>query len=62
MAGKKGFGAVIYADRVPLREPNMSPVEVMISESQERMLFAVREEDVEEIGKISRSTASNGLL
>ncbi|MDI3475299.1 MAG: phosphoribosylformylglycinamidine synthase subunit PurL [Thermococcaceae archaeon] len=52
MAGKKGFGAVIYADRVPLREPNMTPTEVMISESQERMLFAVRDEDVEEIGKI----------
>ncbi|WP_048150981.1 phosphoribosylformylglycinamidine synthase subunit PurL [Palaeococcus ferrophilus] len=52
MAGKKGFGAVVYADRVPLREPNMTPTEVMISESQERMLFAVREEDVEEIGKI----------
>ncbi|NJE49873.1 phosphoribosylformylglycinamidine synthase subunit PurL [Thermococcus sp. 9N3] len=52
MAGKKGFGAVIYADRVPLREPGMTPTEVMISESQERMLFAVRPEDVEEIGRI----------
>ena len=52
MAGKKGFGAVIYADRVPLREPGMTPAEVMISESQERMLFAVRPGDVEEIGRI----------
>ncbi len=52
IAGKKGFGAVIYADRVPLREPGMTPAEVMISESQERMLFAVKPEDVEEIGKI----------
>ncbi|WP_010476960.1 phosphoribosylformylglycinamidine synthase subunit PurL [Thermococcus zilligii] len=52
MAGKKGFGAVIYADRVPLREPGMSPAEVMISESQERMLLAVRPEDVKEIGRI----------
>ncbi|WP_297535503.1 phosphoribosylformylglycinamidine synthase subunit PurL, partial [Thermococcus sp.] len=52
MAGKKGFGAVIYADRVPLREPGMTPTEVMISESQERMLFAVKPEDVEEIGRI----------
>ncbi len=52
MAGKKGFGAVVYADRVPLREPGMSPTEVMISESQERMLFAVKPEDVEEIGRI----------
>ncbi|GAB6134879.1 phosphoribosylformylglycinamidine synthase subunit PurL [Thermococcus prieurii] len=52
IAGKKGFGAVIYADRVPLREPGMTPTEVMISESQERMLFAVKPEDVEEIGRI----------
>ncbi|ASJ03295.1 phosphoribosylformylglycinamidine synthase [Thermococcus profundus] len=52
MAGKKGFGAIIYADRVPLREPNMTPAEVMISESQERMLLAVKPENVEEIGRI----------
>ena len=52
MTGKKGFGAVIYADRVPLREPGMNPAEVMISESQERMLFAVKPEDVDEIGRI----------
>ncbi|WP_324735189.1 phosphoribosylformylglycinamidine synthase subunit PurL [Thermococcus sp. SY098] len=52
MAGKKGFGAVIYADRVPQREPNMNAMEVMISESQERMLFAVKKEDLEEMSKI----------
>ncbi len=52
MAGKKGFGAVIYADRVPQREPNMNAMEVMISESQERMLFAIKKEDLEEITKI----------
>ncbi len=52
MAGKKGFGAVIYADRVPQREPNMNAMEVMISESQERMLFAIREEDLKEITRI----------
>ncbi len=52
MSGKKGFGVVIHADRVPLREPGMTPTEVMISESQERMLFAIRLGDVEEIGRI----------
>ncbi|MBO8175084.1 MAG: phosphoribosylformylglycinamidine synthase subunit PurL [Thermococcus sp.] len=52
MAGKKGFGAVIYADRVPQREPNMNAMEVMISESQERMLFAIKKENLEEITKI----------
>ncbi|AAL80323.1 phosphoribosylformylglycinamidine synthase [Pyrococcus furiosus DSM 3638] len=52
MVGKRGFGAIIYADKVPLREPGMTPLEVMISESQERMLFAIKPEDVEELGKI----------
>ncbi|NJE62042.1 phosphoribosylformylglycinamidine synthase subunit PurL [Thermococcus sp. 21S7] len=52
MAGKKGFGAVVHADRVPLREPGMTPTEVMISESQERMLFAVDETDVDFLGAI----------
>ncbi|WP_456452678.1 phosphoribosylformylglycinamidine synthase subunit PurL [Thermococcus sp.] len=52
MAGKKGFGAIIYADRVPQREPDMNAMEVMISESQERMLFAIRKEDLNEITKI----------
>ncbi|AEH25263.1 phosphoribosylformylglycinamidine synthase subunit PurL [Pyrococcus yayanosii] len=52
MVGKKGFGAIIYADRVPLREPAMNAMEVMISESQERMLFAVKPEDVETLGRI----------
>ena len=52
MAGKKGFGTVIYADHVPLREPGMTPAEVMISESQERMLFAVSEADVDLLGAI----------
>ena len=52
MAGKKGFGAVIHADRVPQREPDMNAMEVMISESQERMLFAIKKEDLEEITKI----------
>lgn len=52
MVGKRGFGAIIYADKVLLREPGMTPLEVMISESQERMLFAVRPEDVEELARI----------
>lgn len=52
MAGKKGFGAIIYAHKVPQREPNMNAMEVMISESQERMLFAVKKDDLEEVVKI----------
>src|SRR3954451_777638 len=39
-------GMVVDLDRVPLREPSMTPVEIVMSESQERMLAVVRPEDV----------------
>jgi phosphoribosylformylglycinamidine synthase len=41
MASKGGVGVDIDVARVPLREPEMEPFEVMISESQERMLAVV---------------------
>lgn len=49
MADRAGTGAKIYLDRVPQREQGMNPYEIMLSESQERMLVAVkrgRENDV----------------
>lgn len=44
MAAKGGVGIDLHVDRVPLREPDMEPWEIMISESQERMLAIVRPE------------------
>ena len=41
MASKGCVGLDIHADRVPLREADMEPWEIMISESQERMLAIV---------------------
>ena len=41
MAAKGGVGIDLHADRVPLREADMEPWEIMISESQERMLAIV---------------------
>jgi phosphoribosylformylglycinamidine synthase subunit PurL len=49
MAAKAGNGMEIDVRRVPLREADMSPYEIMLSESQERMLCVVqtgREEPV----------------
>jgi phosphoribosylformylglycinamidine synthase subunit PurL len=40
-ASRGGAGALIDLDRVPRRETGMSPYEVMLSESQERMLVIV---------------------
>ncbi|MEA2335048.1 MAG: phosphoribosylformylglycinamidine synthase subunit PurL, partial [Solirubrobacteraceae bacterium] len=41
MASKGGVGIEIDVERVPLREGDMEPFEVMVSESQERMLCVV---------------------
>ena len=46
MAAKGGAGASLDLDAVPLRDSDMSASEILLSESQERALVAVREEDV----------------
>jgi phosphoribosylformylglycinamidine synthase II len=49
MGGRAGTGIEIELDRVPQRETGMSPYEIMLSESQERMLLVAdkgREEEV----------------
>jgi len=42
MADKGGVGIEIDLDKVPLREANMTPYEMMLSESQERMLIVLK--------------------
>jgi len=39
MASKAGNGMELWLDKVPQREPGMTAYEMMLSESQERMLF-----------------------
>jgi len=39
MASKGGCGVELWLDRVPMRESGMTPYELMLSESQERMLM-----------------------
>jgi len=46
------FGIDVHLDRVPLREEGMEPWEVMISESQERMIAIVRPEMLEAVDSI----------
>lgn len=41
MASRAGTGVIIETENVPRREENMSPYEIMLSESQERMLIVV---------------------
>ena len=42
MAGKGGMGVVLEMDRVPQRETGMTAYEMMLSESQERMLMVLK--------------------
>jgi phosphoribosylformylglycinamidine synthase len=53
-ADRAGTGILIDLDAVPLREPGMEPFEVMISESQERMLAIVRPERLAEVLAVCR--------
>ena len=48
-AAAAGAGMDVDIARVHQREPGMNPVEIMTSESQERMLAIVRPEDVDEV-------------
>ena len=47
MAAKGGLGMEIDLDRVPVREDEMSAYEIMLSESQERMLVVLKPEATE---------------
>jgi phosphoribosylformylglycinamidine synthase subunit PurL len=49
MAAKGGVGLDIDCDRVPLREPGLEPFEIMVSESQERMLCVVAPDRVDDV-------------
>ncbi len=42
MSAKNGLGMAIDLDKVPLKEDNMSAYEIMLSESQERMLVVIK--------------------
>ena len=49
MASKAGSGIEMNLDEVPQREANMTPYEMMLSESQERMLIVVKKGREQEI-------------
>lgn len=42
MSAKEGFGMVIHLDKVPTRQKDMLPFEILLSESQERMLVVAK--------------------
>jgi phosphoribosylformylglycinamidine synthase len=52
MAGRGGLGLRLDLDRVPLREPGLSAFEIMLSESQERMVVVARRGREEELRRV----------
>ncbi|CAA9469213.1 MAG: Phosphoribosylformylglycinamidine synthase, synthetase subunit [uncultured Rubrobacteraceae bacterium] len=62
MAASGGVGIDIEVEKVPRREANMEPWEVMISESQERMLAVVEPGKVEEALALARRYGIGGTV
>jgi phosphoribosylformylglycinamidine synthase len=52
MASKGGVGLKIHLDHVPLRDSSMMPEEILLSESQERMLLVCEPHQYEALAKI----------
>ena len=52
MSAKGNAGMTIHADKVPARETGMTPYEIMLSESQERMLIVCKKGREEELRAI----------
>ncbi|OLN22974.1 phosphoribosylformylglycinamidine synthase II [Domibacillus antri] len=66
MASKSGSGMEMNLDLIPQRETGMTPYEMMLSESQERMLIVVkkgREKEIEDLfAKYGLEAASVGVV
>ncbi|MCE3010217.1 MAG: phosphoribosylformylglycinamidine synthase subunit PurL [Proteobacteria bacterium] len=52
MSVKSGFGFLLRLDQIPLRDATMSAEEIMLSESQERMLLVAKPPAVKELMSI----------
>src|SRR3989454_3511807 len=53
MAARGGVGVEIDLSKVPTREPGMTPYEILLSESQERMLVVAKRDRVKEVQAIA---------
>lgn len=62
MASKAGTGMVLYLDKVPQAEENMTAYEMMLSETQERMLLVVKKGTENEIIDIFRKHDVNAVV
>ena len=52
MSAKGENGCTVDLNSIPLREEDMTPYEIMLSESQERMVFVIHPKDVEKLMEV----------
>lgn len=52
MSAQGGNGATVELEKIPLREEFMTPYEIMLSESQERMVFVISRKDQDKLIEI----------
>jgi phosphoribosylformylglycinamidine synthase subunit PurL len=62
MASKGGVGIDIDVAKVPLREADMEPFEIMVSESQERMLCVCEPDRVQEVVALTDKWEVHGTV
>jgi phosphoribosylformylglycinamidine synthase len=62
MAGRGEVGVVIDLDRVPMREDGMVPYEILLSESQERMLLVAKQGSEDAIREIFERWDLNAVV
>ena len=54
LASKSKCGVELWLHKVPLREENMTSFEILLSESQERMLLVTQEDKVERLKELAK--------
>ncbi len=62
MSAKGEHGMNIWLDKVPTRQANMQPFEILLSESQERMLIVVKKGMEKEVEKVFEKWDLNCVL
>ena len=55
MSDKSGLGLSLHLDKTPLRDQSLQPEEILLSESQERMLFVCKPEHYEDLKSLFQS-------
>jgi phosphoribosylformylglycinamidine synthase II len=61
LAYSAGFGAEIHLDNIPLKEEDLDPWEIWVSESQERMMFLVKSDNIDKVLHICKQWDVNAV-